>query len=59
MVSALTGEGIQESWETMSKFRTVMTESGSFAEKRTSQRKKWMWSYIDMRLSEVNDISLL
>ena len=54
MMSSLTGEGMDDVWEAMQKFNSVMAESGHKSEKRAVQRKKWMWAYINSRLLEVS-----
>ena len=54
MMSSLTGEGMEDVWEAMQKFNSVMAESGHKSEKRAVQRQKWMWAYINNRLLEVS-----
>ena len=54
MMSSLTGEGMDDVWEAMQKFNSVMAESGHKSEKRALQRQKWMWAYINSRLLEVS-----
>ena len=54
MMSSLTGEGMDDVWEAMQKFNSVMAESGHKSEKRAVQRQKWMWAYINSRLLEVS-----
>lgn len=54
MVSSLTGEGLQTVWETMTDFRTIMSENDELAKKRADQRRKWMWSYIQHKLVDVS-----
>ena len=53
-MSSLTGEGMDDVWEAMQKFNSVMAESGHKSEKRAVQRQKWMWAYINSRLLEVS-----
>ena len=54
MMSSLTGEGMEDVWEAMQKFNSVMAESGHKSKKRAVQRQKWMWAYINSRLLEVS-----
>lgn len=46
LVSALTGEGIDEFWSKTNKFIDLMKKSGKFESKRGEQNLSWMWSYI-------------
>jgi LAO/AO transport system kinase len=46
-VSALTGEGIAEFWETLERFRSQLTASGELAAKRKRQAVDWMWALIE------------
>ena len=54
MMSSLTGDGIEQVWESMSKYRNVMTDNDTLTTKRAEQRRKWMWSYVQARLMEVS-----
>jgi LAO/AO transport system kinase len=47
LCSALTGEGIPEIWEQITKFREVTNGSGVFAERRKLQTVEWMHKMID------------
>lgn len=49
--SALTGEGIEEIWQTVSKFRELMNSSGYFEKRRQLQIKDWLHSLIEEYLS--------
>jgi len=42
--SALEQRGIAEAWETVCRYRDVLTESGELAQRRAQQAKSWMWS---------------
>lgn len=46
LVSAITGEGIDEFWHKVSKYLELMVKSGKFDKKRGEQNISWMWSYI-------------
>ncbi len=48
--SALTGEGLDELWETIDRYRTEMTASGYFEENRRRQAGDWMRQTIEHRL---------
>jgi LAO/AO transport system kinase len=50
LVSALTGEGIDDLWELMQEFRAAAEREGRLAERRRQQRLRWMWSAIEERL---------
>ncbi|XP_069130110.1 methylmalonic aciduria type A homolog, mitochondrial-like [Argopecten irradians] len=45
-ISSLHNQGIEDLWETMGTFKTTMTESEEFANKRQAQKRTWMWNYI-------------
>ena len=49
-MSALKKEGMVEFWGEIERFRTAMTASGEFEEKRRKQALAWMWSLIDSGL---------
>jgi LAO/AO transport system kinase len=42
--SALEGRGIAEAWQTVYRFRELLTASGELARRRAQQAKAWMWS---------------
>lgn len=48
--SALTGEGISETWETIEKFVAHTQNNGSFAENRSRQNQYWMLETIQEQL---------
>jgi LAO/AO transport system kinase len=48
--SALTGDGIAKIWRKINDYRTTMTDSNEFAERRADQAKSWMWSEIEENL---------
>jgi len=50
LCSAVSGEGVQEVWSTMQKFKTVMEESGELESRRRNQHLRWMWGYVEERL---------
>jgi LAO/AO transport system kinase len=50
--SALTGDGIAGAWETIGRFRKLLTESGDLAANRASQARGWLWSEIAETLFE-------
>ena len=51
---------IDEVWEKLLEYKTIMVESGEFETKRSLQQKVWMWHYIHNHLLEVfnNDSSV-
>lgn len=50
LVSALTGEGIEDLWELMQEFRAAAERDGRLGERRRRQRLRWMWSAIEEQL---------
>jgi LAO/AO transport system kinase len=48
--SGLTGSGIPELWQTIVEHRTAMNASGEFAQRRSQQQVKWMWSMFEDRM---------
>lgn len=44
LCSALTGEGIATTWETVNRFRVIMAESGELEDLRAEQARSWMWT---------------
>jgi LAO/AO transport system kinase len=44
--SAVAGNGIAEVWQTIDKYRDIMTASGDWATRRAEQAKAWMWNEI-------------
>jgi LAO/AO transport system kinase len=44
--SAVAGNGIAEVWQTIEKYRDIMTASGDWATRRAEQAKAWMWNEI-------------
>lgn len=48
--SGLQNEGLQEVWETITRHREVMSESGALQSKRARQQVGWLWTLIDDRL---------
>ncbi|MGZ5362712.1 MAG: methylmalonyl Co-A mutase-associated GTPase MeaB [Mycobacterium sp.] len=45
-MSALSGEGLVELWETVLKHREVLTEAGEFEARRRTQQVDWTWSMV-------------
>ncbi|XP_040590765.1 methylmalonic aciduria type A protein, mitochondrial isoform X3 [Mesocricetus auratus] len=45
-ISARSGEGVSEMWDTMREFQRVMLASGELSTKRQQQQKVWMWNLI-------------
>lgn len=52
MVSALTGEGLEELWRQIGRHRERLTASGELAAKRRRQQVQWMWTMLDDRLMQ-------
>jgi LAO/AO transport system kinase len=48
--SAMTGDGIDELWETVLRHRERGLSTGEFAARRREQQVKWMWAMLDDRL---------
>ena len=47
LCSARTGQGIDEVWDAIGRFRAAMTESGELAAKRARQAGFWLWRDLD------------
>jgi LAO/AO transport system kinase len=45
-MSALTGEGLRELWETVIKHRDVLTAAGEFDARRRTQQVDWTWAMV-------------
>lgn len=45
-MSALTGSGLSELWDTVLKHRGVLTEAGEFEARRRAQQVEWTWSMV-------------
>ena len=45
-MSALTGAGLSELWETVLKHRKVLAEAGEFEARRRTQQVEWTWSMV-------------
>lgn len=45
-MSALTGDGLSELWDTVLKHRKVLTEAGEFEARRRTQQVEWTWSMV-------------
>ncbi|MEQ8719373.1 MAG: methylmalonyl Co-A mutase-associated GTPase MeaB [Acidimicrobiales bacterium] len=50
--SALTGDGLDDFWETVERHRETLTGTGEFDERRRRQQLQWMWSMVEDRLVE-------
>ena len=50
LCSAMSGEGVDKVWSTMTEFRNIMEESGELENRRRNQHLRWMWSYVEERL---------
>jgi LAO/AO transport system kinase len=48
--SARTGRGIAEIWDTVTRYREAMSESGALAAQRAGQAGAWMWSEVSETL---------
>jgi LAO/AO transport system kinase len=46
-VSAASGEGVAEFWQTVGRYREAMTASGELAARRRKQALAWTWQLID------------
>jgi len=45
-MSALTGDGLAELWETVEKHRKVLTDAGEFDARRRKQQVNWTWAMV-------------
>ena len=50
LCSAVSGEGVDKVWSTMTEFRNIMEGSGELENRRRNQHLRWMWSYVEERL---------
>ena len=50
--SANTGQGVQQVWETLQRYRDVMTAAGAFEARRGQQAQSWMWHLVEAGLQE-------
>jgi LAO/AO transport system kinase len=51
-LSALTGEGVDRFWQTVTRFRELQERSGRLAARRRHQSLAWMWERIQSRLHQ-------
>jgi LAO/AO transport system kinase len=51
-VSAHTGLGVADVWDSLVRFRTALVGSGEFAARRREQRVAWLWSDVTERLAD-------
>ncbi len=49
-VSGLAGDGLDELWNQVERYREIMTGNGQLEHKRKSQLLRWMWSMVDDRV---------
>ncbi|MDR0565226.1 MAG: methylmalonyl Co-A mutase-associated GTPase MeaB [Azoarcus sp.] len=52
MLSALKKDGVADFWETVKRYRDVMTANGEFEARRKHQAAAWMWELIDSGLRQ-------
>lgn len=45
-LSSLTGEGLEDLWESMKEFRNIMLTSGQFVRRRRDQQKTWLQTHL-------------
>jgi LAO/AO transport system kinase len=45
-MSALSGDGLVELWQTVLKHREVLTDAGEFEARRRTQQVDWTWSMV-------------
>ncbi|MEH3128448.1 MAG: methylmalonyl Co-A mutase-associated GTPase MeaB [Mycolicibacterium neoaurum] len=45
-MSALTGDGLPQLWQTVEEHRRVLTEAGEFESRRRTQQVNWTWSMV-------------
>lgn len=50
MTSALTGDGLDETWSLIREHRQAAEESGALADRRRDQRLAWMWGLVEEQL---------
>ncbi|HYN29041.1 MAG TPA: methylmalonyl Co-A mutase-associated GTPase MeaB [Dermatophilaceae bacterium] len=50
--SAMTGEGLDEVWQSVLEHRAWLEEQGSLAERRARQQEDWMWAMVDAHLHD-------
>lgn len=48
--SALTREGLEDVWKTVTAYRDTMQANGAFAQRRADQAKAWMWNEVSETL---------
>ncbi len=51
-ISALLGQGVDEFWRQVSKFRSIQTGNGRLASRRQQQSLAWMWERIESGLKQ-------
>jgi LAO/AO transport system kinase len=52
LISARTGEGVPELWETLEEHRRRLTASGDLEARRREQRRAWLWEELEAGLRE-------
>ncbi len=53
MISALTGTGITELWDTVEAYRESMQTAGVWEQRRHEQHSSWLWDELQERILEV------
>lgn len=48
--SALTGDGLDDIWQSVEKFRAATGKSGRFGQRRSEQAQAWMWNEVNETL---------
>lgn len=51
LASSKTGDGLAEVWETICKFRRIMTENGELDKRKAKQSRYWMWQHLQDLIS--------
>jgi LAO/AO transport system kinase len=51
-LSALHGQGLEDFWAAVSRFRELQTASGRLAARRHAQDQAWMWERIEAGLRQ-------
>jgi len=49
-VSAIEGDGVEDAWDTMLEYHTIMDEAGALETKRGEQAKLWLWTHVTDQL---------
>jgi LAO/AO transport system kinase len=46
LASAVTGDGVAETWSTVTDLRNTLATSGALAQRRADQNVAWLWSEV-------------